>query len=75
MFDQITFDEHTMGGRACIRGRRIPVSVIVGQAGRDATFEEILHGYPDFQVEDIQQAIAYPGWLTQEEVHCRESSP
>jgi uncharacterized protein (DUF433 family) len=31
MFDRITFDLNIMGGRACIRGMRVPVSVIVGQ--------------------------------------------
>ena len=29
MFERITFDLNIMGGRACIRGMRIPVSVIV----------------------------------------------
>jgi len=48
-----------MGGRACIRGMRIPVSVIVGQIAHGATFDEILDGYPDLQAEDIQQAIEY----------------
>lgn len=71
MFDRITFDPGIMGGRACIRHMRIPVSVIVGQIAHGATFEEILDGYPDLQREDIQQAIEYAGWLTQEEVHCQ----
>lgn len=31
MFERITFDTNIMGGRACIRGMRIPVSMIVGQ--------------------------------------------
>ena len=31
MFERISFDKEIMGGRACIRGMRIPVSVIVGQ--------------------------------------------
>ncbi len=30
MLDRITFDKQIMGGRACIRGMRIPVSVIGG---------------------------------------------
>ena len=30
-FDRVTFDPQIMGGRACIRGMRIPVSVIVGR--------------------------------------------
>jgi uncharacterized protein (DUF433 family) len=69
MFDRITFDPQIMGGRACIRGMRIPVSVIVSQIAHGATFEEILEGYPDLQREDIQQAIEYAAWLTQERVH------
>ena len=68
MFDRITFDPETMGGRACIRGMRIPVSVIVSQIAHAATFDEILAGYPDLQREDIQQAIEYAAWLAQEEV-------
>ena len=35
-----------MGGRACIRGMRIPVSVIVGQIAHGATFAEVLEGFP-----------------------------
>ena len=45
MFDRITFDSNIMGGRACIRGMRIPVSVIVGQIAHGATWEEVLDGY------------------------------
>ena len=56
--------ESIMGGRACIRGMRIPVSVIVGQIAHEATWEEVLGGYPDLEREDIQQAIAYAAWLT-----------
>ena len=60
MFDRITFDPGIMGGRACIRGMRIPVSVIVGQVAHGATVDEILRGYPDLEAEDIQQALEYP---------------
>lgn len=69
MFDRITFDPQIMGGRACIRGMRIPVSVIVGQVAHGATVEEILGGYPDLEREDIQQALGYAAWLAQEQVH------
>jgi uncharacterized protein (DUF433 family) len=70
MFDRITFDPQIMGGRACIRRMRIPVSVI-GQIAHGATFDEILEGYPDLEKEDIQQAVEYAAWLTQEEIHFR----
>ena len=67
-FDRITFDPEIMGGRACIRGMRIPVSVIIGQIAHGATVEEILSDYPDLEQADIQQALEYAAWLTQEEV-------
>lgn len=68
VFERITFDSRIMGGRACIRGMRIPVAVIVGQIAHGATFEEILRGYPDLDLVDIQQALEYAAWLTREEV-------
>jgi len=64
MFDRITFEPQIIGGRACIRGMRIPVSVIVGQMAHGATHEEVLTDYPDLEWEDIQQAMKYAVWLT-----------
>ena len=66
MFTRITFDPKIMGGRACIRGMRIPVSVIVGQFAHGAVQEEILHDYPDLEAEDLREALGYAAWLTQE---------
>ena len=68
MFDRITFQPEILGGRACIRGMRIPVSVLVGQIAHGASFDEILADYPDLEREDIQQAIEYAAWLAQEQV-------
>jgi uncharacterized protein (DUF433 family) len=67
-FDRITFDPAIMGGRACIRGMRIPVSVIVGQLAHGATTEELLAEYPDLEKADVQQALEYAAWLAQEEI-------
>ncbi|WP_420263848.1 DUF433 domain-containing protein [Candidatus Magnetominusculus dajiuhuensis] len=68
-FDRITFDPVIMGGRACIRGMRIPVSVLVGQIAYGATSDEVLADYPDIEPEDLRQALLYAAWLTQEEIH------
>ena len=68
-FDRITFDRSIMGGRACIRGMRIPVSVIVGQLAHGASTDEVLTDYPDLELADLEQALAYAAWLTQEEIH------
>src|SRR5712691_1282432 len=67
-FDRITFDPKIMGGRACIRGMRIPVSVIVGQIAHGASTDEVLDDYPDLEAADIRQALEYAAWLTQEQV-------
>jgi uncharacterized protein (DUF433 family) len=67
-FDRITFDTDVMGGRACIRGMRIPVSVIVKQVAHGASRDEVLADYPDLTPEDIQEAVEYAAWLSQEEV-------
>ncbi len=68
MFDRITFDPKIMGGRACIRGMRIPVSVIVSQIAYGSSVEDVLREYPDLEREDVAQALQYAAWLTQEQV-------
>lgn len=68
MFDRITFDPDILGGRACIRGLRIPVSLIVSQLASGADTAEILQDYPDLEPEDLTQAMDYAAWLTREEV-------
>ena len=59
MFERITFDPKIMGGRACIRGMRIPVSVIMGQIAHGATVEEVLADYPDLERADVLSSAPY----------------
>lgn len=58
-----------MAGRACIRGMRILVSLIVNLVANGMSEEEILSEYPDLEPDDIDQALKYAAWLTNEEVH------
>jgi uncharacterized protein (DUF433 family) len=69
MLDRITFDNNIMGGRACIRGMRIPVSLVVNLVANGMPEKEILAEYPDLEPEDINQALRYAAWLASEEVH------
>jgi len=48
-FDRTTFDPHVMGGRACIRGMRITVSLIVNLVANGMTMAEITDVFPDSQ--------------------------
>jgi len=68
-FSRITFDPHIMGGRACIRGMRIPVSLVVNLVANGMSTEEIVQEYPDLEAEDIREALQYAAWLTTEEVY------
>jgi len=69
MYDRITFDPQVMGGRACIRGMRIPVSLVVKLVANGMTVEQILREYPDLEAEDVHQALQYAADLVDEELH------
>ena len=69
MLDRITFDSTILGGRSCIRGLRIPVSVVVSQLAQGASHAEVLAEYPDLEPENLRQAMEYAAWLTREEIH------
>ena len=60
-FDRITSDPNILGGRACIRGMRISVSLIVNLVANGMTAGEIIDEYPDLEPADIQQALRYAG--------------
>jgi uncharacterized protein (DUF433 family) len=66
--DRITFDPNVMGGRACIRDTRVPVSLIVNLVADDMSRGEILEAYPYLEAEDIQQALRYAAWLAEENI-------
>jgi uncharacterized protein (DUF433 family) len=71
-FDRITFDPNVMGGRACIRGMRITVALIVNLVANGMTVEEIVEAYPYIEAEDIRQALRYAAWLAEETIHPLE---
>jgi uncharacterized protein (DUF433 family) len=66
--DRITFDDAIMGGRACIRGMRISVSVVLKLLAGGMSREQILTDYPDLQSDDISQSIQYAALLADERV-------
>ena len=64
--DRITQQPGVMGGKACIRGMRVTVSMVVGQIGAGHSIEEILTDYPYLEREDILQALRYAAWRAEE---------
>ena len=61
-FDRITHDSNVMGGKACIRGMRVTVSMILTQISEGCPIDELLDNYPYLEHEDIMQALAYAAW-------------
>jgi uncharacterized protein (DUF433 family) len=70
--DRITFNPWVMGGKACIRGMRLTVSLIVNLVADGMTPAEIIEAYPELEAAEIQQAMAYAAWLADESVHPLE---
>jgi len=64
--DRITQHPGVMGGKACIRGMRVTVSMVVGQVGAGQSVEEILTDYLYLEREDIMQALRYAAWRAEE---------
>jgi len=58
-FPRITQNPSVMGGKACIRGMRVTVGMIVGQIGAGRTIDELLADYSYLQREDILEALRY----------------
>jgi len=65
-FGRITFDVNVMGGNPCIRGMRVTVGTIVGLLSQGYSIEQVLDKYPYLEKEDIQEALAYAAWRSDE---------
>lgn len=73
-FDRITFDPNVMGGRACIRGLRVTVSLVVNLVASGMPADEIVDTYPYLEPTDIRQALQYAAWLADESIYPAEAS-
>jgi uncharacterized protein (DUF433 family) len=56
--DRIVCDPDLHHGEPCVRGTRIPVSILVASLA-DMTIEELLTEYPQLTREDVQAALFY----------------
>jgi uncharacterized protein (DUF433 family) len=64
--NRITQQPEVMGGKACIRGTRVTVGMLVGAIAAGHALEELLADYPYLQREDILQALQYAAWRSEE---------
>jgi uncharacterized protein (DUF433 family) len=64
--DRITQQPDIMGGKACIRGMRVTVGMVVGQIGAGRSVDGVLTDFPYLEREDVMQALRYAAWLAEQ---------
>ncbi len=58
--ERITIQPDVMGGKPCVRGTRIPVTMILDLIADDISFHQIIaEYYPQLVIEDIQACVEY----------------
>ncbi len=64
--ERITVDQNVCHGKACIKGTRVMVSVLLDNLAAGKSYEDILENYPSLVIDDIRAAIAYGALLSKE---------
>jgi uncharacterized protein (DUF433 family) len=59
LLKRISIDSRVCGGKPCIRGHRIWVSLILDFLASGLSFQEVLKNYPGIDEDDIRACIAY----------------
>jgi uncharacterized protein (DUF433 family) len=63
---RISIDPRVCGGKPCIRGHRIWVSLILDFLASGSSFDEILENFPGIDIEDVRACIAYGAEMSRE---------
>ncbi len=66
--DNITVDPNICHGRACIKGTRVMVSVILDNLAAGLKPDDIVQSYPSVSEEAVQAALAYAAELARERI-------
>ncbi len=68
LIERVTADPNVCHGKACIRGTRVMVSVILDNLAAGLSVAEIVKEYPSLKPEDVQASIAYGAELARERI-------
>lgn len=71
---RITVDAKVMGGKACIRGLRFPVSRLLNLLASGQSEAEVLKNHPDLEPADIRAAMAYAAALAEDRIIVLKSA-
>jgi len=68
LIERVTTDPAVCHGKACIRGTRVMVSVVLDNLAAGLSVADIVKEYPSLKAEDVQAAIAYGAELARERI-------
>ena len=63
---RIVSDPAIAHGKACVRGTRVPVSVVLDNLAAGLSPEEIILSYPSLSLDDVRASVAYGAELARE---------
>jgi uncharacterized protein (DUF433 family) len=66
--DRVIVEPGVHHGEPCIKGTRVPVSIIVGSMADGQTVEEVIEAYPQLAPEDVRAALAYAADLVRTDI-------
>lgn len=73
--DRIGVDPNICHGKACIKGTRVMISVILDNLAAGETPERILAGYPTLKKDDIEAALRYASEMARERIVVLPGTP
>jgi len=60
---RITVDARVCRGQPCVRGLRIPVSLVLKHLAAGRTPQQVVGELPELELEDISECLRYASWL------------
>ena len=66
--EHITVDPQVCHGRACVKGTRVLVSVVLDNLAAGLTVDEIIRSYPSVSAEAVRAVLSYAADLAGERV-------
>ena len=66
--EYITVNPNVCHGQACLKGTRIPVSVVLDNLATGMTYDEILQSYPSLTSESIKAVLVYAADIARERI-------
>lgn len=63
---RISVDPAICGGKPCVRGHRIWVSLLLDLLASGSSSEQILEEYPQLTADDVLACVAYASEMTRE---------